>query len=265
MLYRENSLKNALRAGESCRAVWLFSGSPENAEIIAQFDIDAIIIDREHSPGGLDTTIHQARAVRAAGQATLLARCRGDDPREIKLLLDIGFEGLLFPDVRSAAQAERIVAATAFEPHGTRGAHYTVSRAASWGDSGNEYALNYRDRTLIGVMIESAEGVENAAAISAVDGVDLVFIGPLDLSLTLGVPGEWVSLELASAIRQVQAAAEAHGKFFGITAAQPDVMAKWCSSAPQFVTIGSDVSMLQHAARQLITQHPRTEKESRAV
>ena len=126
-------LHGALEAGRACRGAWLFLGSPEAAEVLGHAGFDAMIVDHEHSPGGFETAVQQMRAIRAAGDATILARVGGPDPGSIGRLLDCGAQGLLMPNVESAEQARAFVAACRYPPRGRRGAHCTVSRAAAWG------------------------------------------------------------------------------------------------------------------------------------
>lgn len=254
-MFRSNRLLGELRSGRSCTAVWLFSGSPAMAEIVGGMGFSAVIIDREHSPGDLDATIGQIRAVRAAGPTTVLVRPARGDAAEIKLLLDIGAEGLLVPDVRTAEQAREVVAACVYPPEGTRGAHYTVSRAAGWGAESAEYLERYRAELLIGVMIESTEGARNTADIAAVRGVDLVFLGPLDLSASAGRIGQWDDREYTALHRAVEDSVLSSTALLGGALIPTQTPDDWFARGHRLVTVGSDVSMLR-AGGALLPAHP---------
>src|SRR5690349_15484932 len=170
-----------LEAGARCRGAWLFLGSPDAAEVLGHAGFDALIIDHEHSPGGIETAVHQMRAIRAAGDAAILARLGGNDDAAIKRLLDCGAEGLLLPNVESAAQARDFVAACHYPPRGRRGTHLSVSRAAAWGFESEAY-LRDSGKLFLAAMIESAAGVRAIPEISRVDGLTMLFIGPGDLA-----------------------------------------------------------------------------------
>ena len=142
-MFRENRLKRGLTERACCGA-WLFSGNPAAAEIIALEGFDALIIDQEHSPSGIESTIAQMRAISAASNTTILVRVASIEPHFIKLALDAGAEGVLAPKIESAEEARALVAACRYPPFGVRGAHYTVSRAARWGTAGADYLRDYR-------------------------------------------------------------------------------------------------------------------------
>ena len=143
---------------------------------------DAFIIDHEHIGTDLRILVGQLRAAQAA-DVTCILRVPSHDPVYIKRALDIGVEGLLVPTVESADEALEIVAATRYRPHGgNRGVGYPESRAANWGLAEIEYPANYRENLLIAVIVETRRGFENVGQIAAVDGVDMVFLGPGDLT-----------------------------------------------------------------------------------
>jgi 4-hydroxy-2-oxoheptanedioate aldolase len=237
-----------LREGRQCRGAWLFLGSPNAAEVLAQFAFDALIIDHEHSPGSIETAVHQMRAIRAAGDATILVRLAGLDDRAVKLVLDCGAEGLMLPTVHGAAEAREFVAACRYPPGGRRGAHFTVSRAASWGTRALEHYRDAGANLLLVAMIESVTGLEAIPEIARVDGIGMIFVGPLDLSGSAGRMGEWDHPEVAALLRRAERAALATGVPVG-TALIPGELAGDCfARGIRFVTSGSDVGMLRHGA-----------------
>lgn len=248
-------LLDRLETGAHCRGAWLFLGSPDAAEVLGHAGFDALLIDHEHSPGGLETAVHQMRAIRAAGDATILARLGSNDPAAIKRLLDCGAEGLLLPNVESAEEARAFVAACRYPPKGRRGAHFTVSRAAAWGFRSDEC---YRDAETIflAAMIESLAGVRAIPDIARVDGLSMLFIGPLDLTGSIGRMGQWNDPEVVSLLADAEAATLASGVALGGALVPGDTASAAFVRGHRFVTVGSDVGMLRQAAEQLARPGP---------
>lgn len=184
-MLRPNRLKSRLEAGRQTLGCWIFLSDPDSIELLALCDFDAFIIDHEHIGADLRTLVGQLRGA-GATDTTCLVRVPSHDPVYIKRVLDAGVEGLVVPTVESAAEAEAIVAATRYRPHGGhRGVGYPESRAAHWGLAEVEYPERYREPLFIAVIVETRAGFANVAEIAAVDGVDLVFLGPVDLAADL--------------------------------------------------------------------------------
>ena len=247
-MFRRNHLKSALKKGARCRGAWLFSGTPVAGEILGLQGFDALAIDQEHSPHGPEATIAQMRAIAAAGPATILVRVPDGETRTIKLALDSGAEGIVVPAVESAEEARAIVAACRYPPSGRRGAHYTVSRAADWGKKSAEYLQTYSAELLIIAMIESERGLHAAPDIAGVDGIDMLFLGPLDLSGSFGRLGNFDDARLAGAVDQVARACAGCGKWAGSTTFPGFTAPQLFARGHSFVTVGSDVTFLQAGA-----------------
>lgn len=248
-MFRTNRLKQRLQSGTACTGAWLFSGSAAVAEILAGSGFDALIIDQEHSPHGVETTIDQMRAIASAGGSTMLVRVGNIHSHTLKVVLDSGAEGLMVPNVESADEARGLISACRFPPLGSRGAHFTVSRAAGWGSESADYASRYHSEMLVIAMIESARGLANAADILAVDGIDMLFLGPLDLTASLGCSGEYGDARFAAAVECVAAAARELGKWAGCTVLPQYSAQRLMGMGYRMVTIGSDVTFIQQGAR----------------
>lgn len=246
-MFRPNRLKRLLREKRPARGAWLFMGSPAVTEALAPLGFDALIIDHEHSPGGLETAIHQMRAMAGTG-TTVLARLSDNHPAPVRHLLDAGAEGLLAANLDSADAADRLVRATRYPPHGIRGAHYTVSRAAGWGAWSWEVAEFGEAETLTIGLIESVKGVDAIPDMAKVPGLDMLFIGPLDLSISAGVPGQYD----APAFKAVLDAAERRileaGLALGGTALPTLSADMMFDRGYGFVTLGADVTFLRRGA-----------------
>lgn len=242
------SLAQALQSGRRSKGAWLFLGSPDTAEVLGGAGYDALIIDHEHTPGGIETAVHQMRAIRAAGASTILLRLPGFDPDYIKLALDCGAEGLLLPDARTAAQVEAFVAACHYPPRGRRGAHFTVSRAARWGAAAAQYPQQYQRELVLAAMIESEQGVDEIAAMSRISGLSMLFMGPLDLSASIGRMGAWEDPAVVGLLARAERAVLDGGLVLGGALVPGDTAGRAFERGYRFVTTGSDVAMLRQGA-----------------
>jgi 4-hydroxy-2-oxoheptanedioate aldolase len=209
-MFRPNRLKARIRAGQKCFGTWLQSASPAFAEMAAVAGFDFIVMDEEHGMGGLQHAVDMMRAA-ACTDTTFIVRVPSSDPVYLRRLVDAGAEGLLVPMVETAEQARAVVEAVRFPPRGRRGNAFDITRSSSFGLVPDYYG-RADDNLLIMVQIETALGVENARAIAEVEGVDVVFIGPTDLSGSLGMPGETGASEVNAAIGRAMEAARAAGK-----------------------------------------------------
>lgn len=247
-------LAQKLRTGAPARGVFLFTGSPDNAEILGGAGFDAVIIDHEHTPGSIETAVHQMRAIRAVGDATVLVRLAGPDADRIKLTLDCGADGLLLPNVQSADAVAALVAACRYPPRGVRGAHFTVSRAARWGEVGDEYHRGFEHGLVLAAMIESERGVREVPHMARVDGLSMFFLGPLDLSGSIGRMGAWGDPAVVALVAEAERAALASGVALAGALVPGDTAGRAFERGYRFVTVGSDVGMLRNAASQALRE-----------
>lgn len=241
-------LRDKLAAGAPATGAWLFMGSPDASEVLSVAGFDALLIDHEHSPGGLDTAVHQMRAIRAAGDATILVRVGGLDADRIKRILDCGAEGLLLPTVENAQQVRAFVAACRYPPRGRRGAHFTVSRAARWGTAGDAYYREAESSLFLSAMIESEAGVRAIPEMARVEGLSMFFLGPLDLTGSIGRMGEWKHPESIALMEEAERAVLASGVALGGALVPGDSPKAAIARGYRFVTVGSDVTMLREGA-----------------
>lgn len=209
-MFRPNRLKTRLRAGQKSFGTWLQSASPPFAEMAAVAGFDFIIMDEEHGTGELQHAIDMMRAA-ACTDTTVVVRVPSSEPSYLRRLVDAGAEGLLVPMVESAEQARAIVEAVRFPPRGKRGNAFDATRSSSFGLVPDYYS-RADDNLLIMVQIETQAGVDNAREIADVDGVDAIFIGPTDLSGSIGLPGQTGAPEVVAQIERAMAAARAAGK-----------------------------------------------------
>jgi 4-hydroxy-2-oxoheptanedioate aldolase len=229
--------------------MWVCSGSPLLAEVAAGSGLDWLLIDMEHSANTLESVLGQLQAV-AAYPITPLVRVPSNDAVAIKQVLDLGAQNLIVPMVSSAAEARAAVAATRYPPEGVRGVGSALARSARW-NRVDDYLRDSQRHTSLTVQIETVAGVEAAAEIAAVDGVDAVFVGPSDLSASMGLLGRQTHPEVVSAVERVFAAVRATGTPVGVNAFDPATADAYLAGGADFVAVGADVALLARASEAL--------------
>lgn len=229
--------------------MWVCSGSPLLAEVAAGSGLDWLLIDMEHAANTLDSVLVQLQAV-AAYPVTPLVRAPSLDAVAIKQILDLGAQNLLVPMVSSADEARAAVAATRYPPAGVRGVGSALARSARW-NRVDGYLHDSVDHTSLTVQIETAAGVEAAAEIAAVDGVDAVFVGPSDLAASLGLLGQQTHPDVTAAVERVFRAVKGAGKPVGVNAFDPVAADAYLAAGADFVAVGADVALLARASEAL--------------
>lgn len=244
----KNAMKNRLRAGGNTIGCWLFSGSVASAEILSNCGFDALIFDHEHSPGGIDTALGQLRAI-GPSESTALVRLGDCSTAAIKRVLDLGAEGIVIPNAEDPEEIARLVAGAHYPPAGTRGAHFTVSRAARWGLDGDRYAANASDELLVIAMIESAAGVAAIPDLAAIGGIDLLFIGPLDLSASIGCMGNYADPAFVEILGEAERRTNEAGVMLAGSTMPGHSVSELFARGYRFVTPISDVALLRDGGR----------------
>ena len=227
-------------AGEFLAGTWLNLGSAMTAEMAGLAGYDWVVLDHEHGPGGESTMIEQLQAV-AATPAVGIVRIAANDPTRFKRVLDAGAQGVMVPYVSTPAEAAAVVAAMRYPPRGMRGVA-KLTRATSFGLTFDEYFAHAHEWLLTLTQIETPEGVGHAPEIAAIDGVDVLFVGPMDLTTGLGISGKYEHPRALEAFRQVIAAARASGKAAGILLADPAQVPMCRELGFTFMALGSDGS-----------------------
>ncbi|MDL4861447.1 HpcH/HpaI aldolase/citrate lyase family protein [Halomonas elongata] len=247
-----NPFKHALD-GQTRYGCWAGFGTAYAAEILATTGFDWLLIDGEHAPNPVPAVLGQLQAVAPYGSAPVV-RAVNHDPALIKRLLDIGTQTLMVPMVDTAEQAEALVRATRFPPHGIRGVGGGLTRATRW-DAVPDYIETAHHELCLIVQVESPQGIDNVEAIAAVEGVDAVFIGPADLSTGLGHIGNPGHPEVQAMIRRAFDAAQAAGKATGILAPAEQDARRYAEWGFDFIAVGIDISLLRQAALQTLERY----------
>jgi 4-hydroxy-2-oxoheptanedioate aldolase len=247
-----NHFKTALHRGDKLIGLWLSMANPYTAEVCATAGFQWLLIDGEHAPNDVRSTLAQLQAV-APYPAHPVARAVNGDPALIKQLLDIGVQTLLVPMVDTPEQASALVAATRYPPQGMRGVGAAVARASRWG-ARRDYLETANDDTCLLVQVETVKALDNLGSICGVDGVDGVFIGPADLAASMGHRGRPshpdVQAAIEAAIKTIVASGKAAGTLTGDTA----LARRYLELGASFVAVGIDVTLLAHGTRKLATE-----------
>jgi 2-dehydro-3-deoxyglucarate aldolase len=214
------TLRQRIKSGELTLGSWLTIGHSAIAEMAAKAGYDWIVIDLEHSVTAIDTTGDMIRTIDLCGVSPLV-RLTSNDPNQIKRVMDAGAHGIVVPNVSTADQAQRAVAATRYGPAGTRGVG--LSRAQGYGASFAEYLAWQAEGPIVIVQIEDRDAISRLDEILTVPGVDGFIIGPYDLSCSMGMPGQFERPEFASAMRTILEAGKRLGVPAGLHIVEPDL------------------------------------------
>jgi len=243
----ENRFKRALAVGKTQIGLWAGLADPFAIEIVATAGYDWVLIDAEHGPNDLRSVLTQLQAV-AAYSVEPVVRVPAGDPVLIKQYLDTGAHSLLVPMVESGQQAQQLVAATRYAPRGIRGV--ASARASRWGAI-PDYFSRASNLVCLLLQVETAKGLENLDDILAVEGVDGVFIGPSDLSASLGHLGDLGHADVVSAIESAIARIIRSGKAAGILTSDHALARRYLELGVTFCAVGIDTILLAEATRAL--------------
>jgi 4-hydroxy-2-oxoheptanedioate aldolase len=240
-----NPFKQALAARRAQIGLWLGLASAYSAEICAGAGFDWLLIDGEHSPNDLASVLQQAQAIAAYSGTHAVARVPMGHGHAgqmlIKQYLDLGVQTLLVPMVDTPEQAAEIVRSMRYPPAGVRG--MAGARASRWGRYG-DYPREANAQVCLLVQVETRQALENLDAIAALDGVDGVFIGPADLSASLGHVGHAAHPEVQDAIGRAIARIGAAGKAAGILTGDEAQARRYLELGALFVAVGLDTGLL---------------------
>jgi len=244
-----NPFREALEARSRQVGLWMGLADPYAAEICAGAGFDWLLIDAEHAPNDLRSVLTHLQVLAAYPVSPVVRPAVGDEV-SLKGLLDVGARNLIVPMVESAAQAAALVAATRYPPRGVRGVGSALARASRWNRRAG-YLDRADEEVCLVVQIESRAGLERAAEIAAVDGVQGVFVGPADLSASLGHLGRPGHPDVVAAIEEVAAGTLAAGKAVGILTSDETLARGYLARGFSFVAVGVDTTLLARATSDL--------------
>jgi 4-hydroxy-2-oxoheptanedioate aldolase len=241
------NLKQRLLNGETLNGCWLNLGSAVTAEIVGLSGFDWVLIDLEHGAGSESTTLSQIQALEHTN-AGVIVRVESTEPQRIHRVLDMGAEGVMCPKVRNAEEALKVVKGLHYPPFGNRGVAKMV-RATQFAQNFNDYYQKSRDQILGVVQIETIEVLSHLDEVAAIDGVDVLFIGPADLSMELGIFGQFDHPVFVEALNKIVAAAKKANKAVGILFFNPDDYQRYHNLGIRFLACGADATFVAEGAR----------------
>lgn len=247
-----NIFKQKISKGDLQIGLWLSSATSYMAEIAATSGYDWLLIDGEHAPNTVQNLVTQLQVI-APYQSHPIIRPLEGTQANIKQVLDIGAQTLLIPMVETAEQAKEVVSATRYPPEGLRGVGASVARASRWGRVKN-YMQNVNDNLCLLVQVESKKALDNLDDIIMTDGIDGIFIGPADLSASLGYPDNAGHPEVQQKIEQAIKRIRQLGKAAGFLATDVEMAKKCISWGANFVAIGVDTMLYTQALDERLNQ-----------
>jgi 4-hydroxy-2-oxoheptanedioate aldolase len=243
-----NAFKHAISKGQLQIGLWCSLCSPVAIEVVSHSGYDWLLLDTEHSPNELPMVHSQLQAI-SQGKAHPIVRPPWNDTVTIKRYLDVGVQTLLIPFIQDADEARDAVAATRYPPLGVRG-FSAAARASDYGRI-KDYHKRCEEQLCVLLQVETPEALANIESIAAVDGVDGIFIGPGDLSASMGYIGQPMHPEVVAAIEDAVRRIRACGKQAGILVPDEKLARHYIEIGCTFVAVGSDIGILARGAEAL--------------
>ncbi len=255
----QSKVKRKLRQGLPTFGSWIMIGDLAVAEILAGAGFDWITVDMEHTPIGYEKLSVLLSGIRSRGPESLV-RIEDNDPAVIKRVLDCGADGIIIPLINSGQEAEAAVRAAKYPPAGVRGV--SLGRASEYGNNFEDYFHSINDEVIVMAQIEHFKAVDKIEDIVSVEGLDGVFLGPYDLSGSMGIVAQFDHPRMAEARKRILEAARKAGKAIGIHEVRPDAEAvkllleegfNFIACSIDTIFLGSSSRSLVRKLRQLIT------------
>jgi 4-hydroxy-2-oxoheptanedioate aldolase len=246
---QRSRLRAALDAGTPVFGTWIQTPSPEVAEILGEAGFDFVIIDLEHGYFGTESAANLIRAAELGG-AGALVRVPQEAAEQIGKALDLGAGGVVIPGVANREEGERFISRTRFGPKGTRGASIST-RELRYARLPLSQALEGPPPIVV-LQVEAALARERLAEILDLEGLDILFIGPFDLSVALGVPGELDHPALLEEMARICTEAAAHHVAVGLWCSDATSVERWLKLGVRFFTVSNNELLLFRASHKLV-------------
>jgi 4-hydroxy-2-oxoheptanedioate aldolase len=244
-----NNFKQSLQRGESQIGLWLALANAYATELCAGSGFDWVLLDAEHAPNDLRSLLSSLQSV-APYPSHPVVRLPHGDVTLIKQVLEIGATTLLIPMVESAEQAQQLVRAMRYPPQGIRGVGSGLGRSSRW-NRYTDYLQQANEQVCLLVQIETKTALTQLDAIVKVEGVDGIFIGPADLSASMGYLGQPNHPEVLAAIEAALLAIQRAGKAAGILCTDEKLAHHYLALGASFIAVGIDTSLLVQATSKL--------------
>ncbi len=243
-------LKRKIKRGEAVLGCWLNLGSPLTAEMVGLAGFDWVLIDLEHGAGEEKDVLFQLQALEHTPAAALV-RVESSERERIHRVLDMGAEGIMCPHVSNRAEAEAVAHGLFYPPHGHRGVAKMV-RATGFGKNFTAYAEQARDNIVGIAQIETPSSLDHLDEIAGTDGIDVLFIGPADLTMSLGIFGQFDHPLFIDAMKATVDAANKAGKATGILLFNPDEYKRYYDAGIRVIACGADATFVADGARNMM-------------
>ncbi|MFB6308908.1 MAG: HpcH/HpaI aldolase/citrate lyase family protein [Haloarculaceae archaeon] len=244
-------LRDRLFDGETLVGTFQISGSPMVAETLGETGMDFVILDQEHGPLTAETSASLTMGLDNTDTASVV-RVRENSKPEIQRALDIGAQGVQIPQIETLEDAQEAAAAANFSPIGERGLSQYV-RAGDYVGS-DTYTDDQNERTTVIIHVEGQRGVDNIEDILSVEGIDVIFLGPYDLSQSLGIPGQVRDERVEELMSEVAEKAEEAGRVVGTFADDPEMARRWMDAGVQYIAMYVELPFLHDAADEAYRQ-----------
>jgi 2-dehydro-3-deoxyglucarate aldolase len=244
-----NTTKEMLKQGKTALGTWITTGNQDITELAASIGFDYLAFDTEHAPLSNETVQKLIQSMGGA-KVTPFVRVAWNDQVLIKLALDIGAHGLIIPLVNTREDAMRAVAATKYPPAGVRG--IGPRRASNYYQSFQDYVAAADKEIMVIIQIEHLDAVKNIDEILSVKGIDAIFIGPADLTASMGLLGKYENPKVTAAIDKVLSSAKRGKIVAGIHTFGPEDAIERISQGFQLIIVGTDVGFFIRGCREAI-------------
>lgn len=242
-------MRQRVLSGELMAGTFLNLGSSLTAEMTGQAGFDWVLIDLEHGAGDRQELLLQMQALESS-PALPVVRIAWNDPVIVKRVLDLGLSGVMVPYVQTAEEARRAVSAMRYPPEGIRGVA-AMNRACDFGPGFDSYFKKANTELLTVIQIETKQSIECIDEIAAVDGVDVLFIGPLDLSVSLGVPQQLNHESVRDAFKKVVSACRKAKKVAGLMLMREEQIGQAVEDGFTFLALSSDGGLIANGMRKM--------------
>lgn len=246
------NLKKRIQKGEAVNGCWLNLGSSVTAEIVGSAGFDWVLIDLEHGAGNEKDILTQLQALEYTNTAAIV-RVESSEKQRIHRVLDVGAEGVMCPHINNADEARMVVDGLRYPPGGSRGVAKMV-RASGFGKNFDAYYSTANENLLGVVQIETPEALNYLDEIAGTDGVDVLFIGPADLTMSMGIFGQFDHPAFLDAVKATVNAAQKAGKATGILFFNPDDYIKYHEMGIRMIACGADATFVADGARNMVSK-----------
>lgn len=245
-----NSFKRKLAEGKPVIGPFMKTMDPAFVECAGHAGFDFVILDMEHGPAGFPDLQNLIRGAEAAGVLPVVRTCDASETA-IGKALDLGAAGIQVPQVKSVQEGEEIVRAAKFYPEGERGVCRFV-RAASYSSMPGDRYFREANENLVIMQVEGAQILENLDSILKIKGLDILFIGPYDLSQSLGVPGKVGDRKVVDTIRKINDRARMAGIVTGVFCDTAESLELWYRAGIRYLSYSVDVGIFSSACRDIV-------------